>query len=132
MIPFTRYNFITGRILSTGQCDTLSVLMQAQTDEEHIFMGEKIDGEIWYMPEGIKTLRPVLPIATEYTIAADGEDAVEFAVPAGTQIESLPDGELWPDESEFHFTSEEVGTFAYRVYLPFPHQNPFKVTIHAN
>ena len=132
MIPFTRYNFVTGRVMSTGTCEHIDVLMQAQSEEEHIFVGEKIDGKTWYLPDGIKTLRPVLPIATEYTIAADGVDAAEFSVPAGTQIESLPDGELWPDEDEFHFTSEATGSFSYRVYLPFPYQDPFKVTINAN
>lgn len=131
MIHFTRYNFITGRILSVGSCEYLDVLMQAQTDEEHIFMGDRIDGELWYMPDGIKTPRPILAIGTEHTISANGVEAVQYGLPAGTQIESLPDGEMWPDEDELYFTSEVVGTFAFRLYLPFPYQGPVKVTIHA-
>lgn len=131
MIEWTRYNFVTGRILSCGRCDYSFVFQQALTDEEHVLAGAHIDGAIWYMPDGIKTARPSLDIVTEHTIAADGVDAVQIALPPGSQVESLPDGEMWSDEAEFYFSTEEAGTFSYRIYLPFPYQDPFKVTIHA-
>lgn len=131
MIISTLYNFITGRIIGYPLCDHYDTLSQARNDEEHVLIGERVDATTYYMPDGVKTLRPSFPVVTEHTIPADGETAVFFALPAGSQVESLPDGEMWPSEDEFHFTSEAIGTFEFRIYLPFPYQDPFKVTIHA-
>lgn len=132
MIACTVYNFITGRITGHIQCNVIDKFMQASSDEEHVLEGEHVDPAYYIRYGGKKVLRPVLDVLTEHTIAADGEAAVSFALPAGSQVESLPDGEMWPDEDVFHFSSEEVGTFKFRIYLPFPYQDPFKVTIHAH
>lgn len=130
MIRYTRYNFITGQILGNGDCQDDYCFMQAASDEEHVVPYD-IDGKVWYMPNGFKTLRPTLDIPEEFTIAADGIDLVQFALPAGSEVYLLNTNEHWSDEDEFHFTSEQTGTFVFKILPTFPYQLSLKVTIHA-
>ena len=130
MIDFTLYNFITGMIVGTGVCTHVDYPMQAN-DEEHVRLGVKIDGQLWYMPQGKKTARPALNIPSVHEIAADGFDAVSFSLPSGSAIYARDSSESWLDESEFHMTTEQVGTFRFIIVPAAPYQGPIEVTIHA-
>ena len=131
MTHFTVYNFNTGLITNKGECEPIDVYMQAK-DGEFVHLGEKVDGDLWYFPDGVKTPRPDLGIVSEYTIDADGVAAVEIALPAGSVVEDLTTGETWPDETEFYFSSQAIGSSRYRITPTFPAQGPIKVTIHAS
>lgn len=130
-MKYTVYRVSDGMITRYGSCPDYDVFAQAE-DAEVVYQGESLRDDLWYFKYGKPVARPVIAIPTEHTIAADGDDAAEFPLPAGSLVQCLSTGEEWPDEDEFHFSSEVTGTTVFRIYPAFPYQGEFKVVVHAN
>lgn len=130
MASFTVYRMSDGKIMRYGYCDHYDLPMQAE-DGELVHEGEAIRDDLFYMPAGVKTPRPELDIPREFTIEADGEDAVSFDLPPGSQVFCRALDQEWLDEDEFYFSTEVPGVYEFRIEPAFPYKEDVRVTINA-
>lgn len=82
-----------------------------------------------YVLDGVITLKVTALDVTEYTIHADGADAVRVAVPAGTSV--IHDGDIVAiEDGVFEFTTDALGDYRFPFIAPAAFHH-FEVTIHA-
>jgi hypothetical protein len=82
-----------------------------------------------YVLDGVITPKASIIAETEFTISADGVEAVSFAVPTGTSV--WHDGELFDiEDGSFDFSTDDIGTFGFAFVAPAAFKD-FRVTIHA-
>lgn len=131
-MDFTIYEAGSGArpVLRYGHCPDEDIGLQAG-EGEACHEGEALGDTDFYFLNGVKKSRPSLSVTTSHAIAADGIDAVAFALPAGSAVYLDAEGLSWLDEDEFHVTSDDAGTFVYRIEPAFPYRGPVEVTIHA-
>ncbi|AVA22178.1 MULTISPECIES: hypothetical protein [unclassified Rhizobium] len=82
-----------------------------------------------YVLDGVITAKGTALDVSEYTVNADGVDAVRFAVPAGTSV--LHAGEIVAiEDNAFEFTTDVLGDHRFSFIAPAAFHH-FEVTIHA-
>ena len=82
-----------------------------------------------YVLDGIITAKGTALDVTEYTVSADGVDAVRFALPVGTSV--IHDGAIVAIEDNiFEFVTDVPGDHEFSFQAPAAYRD-FEVTIHA-
>ncbi|MFK0163483.1 hypothetical protein [Rhizobium sp. NPDC090279] len=82
-----------------------------------------------YVLDGVITPKGVALNVTEYTVQANGVDAVHFSVPAGTSV--IHAGDIIPIEDNiFEFATDVLGDHPFSFIAPAAFYH-FEVTIHA-
>ena len=129
MIDFIVFSALDGRILRWGSCEAYILPMQAQ-ENELVWQGPYHDPDLYYFEDDQPCLRPSVEVETEYQIAADGVEAVEIALPAGSTVIDRQTREWFENEDEIYFSTEVPGVTRYHVIPPMPFRE-FEVKIDA-
>ncbi|NEI70948.1 hypothetical protein GR212_15295 [Rhizobium lusitanum] len=135
-VNYILYSDTDGMIRQSGSCDqeTLpfmttafgpgySIMTVPAQDYRH-----DIDA-LSYVLDGKITAKVAAVDTTEFSIQANGQDTVSFAVPAGTSVVH-ENRIVLIEDSLFEFSTDVVGDHQFRFIAPAAFFN-FEVTVHA-